>query len=623
MCGFVGILKFNNTAGVSPETLRKMTRRLAHRGPDDEGFYEKGPIALGFRRLSILDLSEAGRQPMANEDRSVWMMCNGEIYNFAALRGELERLGHVFRSRSDSEVIVHGYEEWGEQVLEHLDGMFALAIWDERAQRLLLARDRFGIKPLHYAMIGSGVVFGSEIKALLLHPGVSREMDEGALWNYLTFAQVPAPQTIYKAIRKLLPAHKMVADVARKAITVHRYYELPVQRSRRGTLEDIAAEYRFHLERAVKSHLVADVPVGCFLSGGIDSSLLASLASRHVSGRLKTFSVEFPEHGQIDEGNFQRLVAAQIGSEHTAVPAEPDFLARVLDILRSTDEPFAISSFVPLYILAQVARNKVKVILSGDGADELFAGYGPRYIADHKRLWLGRVLRALHSPPLDDQIWHNRCWRQRLWRRARAAGLSEAERYISSYNWFWNDEKRVLLQREILQAAEMGGYGQWIAQAYDYGIRDELARKLRYEFLVPLPDEMLTKLDRATSAWGMEGRVPYLDKTAAEFAWSIAPVLHWQQGHGKRVLCLAAEGLVPEPVLRRKKGGFTVPLTSWVRENRCNVKTFLLEPSPIFDKVVRPQAVRAMVAAHDSRSGEHGERLWVLFVLKHWMHMEH
>jgi asparagine synthase (glutamine-hydrolysing) len=618
MCGIAGTFFFDPQRVLDRDTLLRMTRTQTHRGPDDEGIYQQGPCSLGFRRLSVLDLSESGRQPMLNEDGTVALVCNGEIYNFNELRTILADKGHIFRSRTDVEVVVHGYEEWGENVFERLDGMFALAIWDGKNNRLVLARDRFGIKPLHYACVPDGVIFGSEMKAVLAYPHVPRRLNVHALWNYLTFAQVPAPETIYQSIRKLLPGHKLVVDANR--IRMERYYRLPTQRNRVGSVEQLAAEYLVLLEQAVKTHLVADVPVGCFLSGGIDSSLLVALASRVARGPVQTFSVEFENAPEVDEGRYQTLVANQFGTEHHVLRASPDLLQYMPAMLQAVDEPFAIASFLPLYVLSEMTAKHVKVVLSGDGADELFGGYGGRYVGDRKRLWLGRALSLLsRRDQLDDRIWFNRTWRERCKRRSRMALMPLLERYITSYNWFWNAEKWVLLQPNALNMLQGGlGYGEWIERAW-VEEENELGRKLRYEFLVPLPDEMLAKSDRATSAFGLEARVPYLDKRAAEFAWSISPSTHWRGGRGKRVLKAAARGVLPDIVIDRPKSGFNVPISRWLCDDRSDVKKVLLDPVKSFDELIRPEAVRNMLQAHEAGKGANSARLWVLYVLKYWM----
>lgn len=615
MCGIAGLLYFDPARVPGRDVLSRMTGTLAHRGPDDSGLHLDGPAGLGFRRLSIIDLSPAGHQPMSNEDGTLWLVCNGEIYNFTALREDLRRRGHVFKSGTDVETILHGYEEWGEAVLDRLDGMFAFALWDGPRRQMLLARDRFGIKPLHYAVLPHGLVFGSELKAVLACPDVPRRLDAGALWNYLSLAKVPAPETIYREVRKLPPGHALTARHGQ--VAVRRYYELPRERPVVRPVEEAAEEVLQRLEAAVRTHLVADVPVGCFLSGGVDSSVIATLAARHTGGRLQTFSVTFEDSPEVDESPYQKLMVERLGTEHHTVRARTDMAEWVPAMVKATDEPFAIASFMPLYHLSRLTRQHVKVVLSGDGADELFAGYNTRYIEDGYRRWLGRAERVLRGGG-EDAIWRNRGRRQRAWRRADLARRAEFDRFLTSCSRFRDFEKRALLQPALLGAAD-AAWGAGLAAAYDAGLPTELDRKLRFEMMTLLPDEMLTKVDRATSAFSLEGRVPYLDRAVAEQAWTLHPSVHWSEGVGKRVLRKAAEKLLPPEILRRPKGGFSVPLSRWIREDRSFARPVLQAPLAAFDELVRPEAVRAMLAAHDSGQGDHGERLWLLCVLKSWL----
>lgn len=622
MCGITGILCFDPQARPDRQILEPMIATLAPRGPDDAGWHQEGPISLGFRRLSILDLSPAGHQPMANENRTVWLVCNGEIYNYAALRKSLQACGHVFHSHTDVETILHGYEEWGDAILERLEGMFALALWDAQQQKLLLARDRFGIKPLHYAILPHALVFGSEIKALLKYPEMPRTLDAHALWNFLTFAQVPAPDTIYQAIRKLLPGHALTCHAGQTSI--RRFFDLPHNRPLHGPPEELAVELRDRLDKAVQSHLNADVPVGCFLSGGLDSSLITALAARHHAGRLQTFSVVFDDQPSVDESAFQKIVSEQYNTEHHVLRARTDLTALVPDMLRATDEPFAISSFMPLYHLARMTRDHVKVVLSGDGSDELFAGYGNRYRNDMCHLGIGRLLHPLlASPHPQEWIWRNRTVPGRLLKRIFMASCDEHERYISSYNWFSNLEKQALLQPDVFNLLKCQPCGEYLKQCYDPGLDTPLERKLRYEMLTSLSDEMMTKTDRACSAFGLEGRVPFLDRNVVDYAWNIHPNTHWHDGAGKLVLKAAARGLLPDAIIDRRKQGFAVPLDHWLRQDPAFLRPVLLTPDPTFEQWINPAAIRAMLHAHDTGAGNLGERLWLLYVLKVWLASTH
>jgi asparagine synthase (glutamine-hydrolysing) len=355
-----------------------MTDSLTHRGPDDRGTYVDGQMGLGFRRLSILDLSPAGHQPMCNEDGTLWIVFNGEIYNFQELRPQLERRGHSFRSQTDTEVIIHAYEEYGTQCLEHLDGMFAFALWDSRKQQLFLARDRLGIKPLHYYYHDGVFLFGSEIKAILQHPSVSRETDYTALWEYFSLMQIPAPMTVYRHIRKAMPGEALLLS-ASGAMTSWYYWNPCIQEDYHPSEQDWEKEIYRLFEQSVRRHLVADVPVGIFLSGGFDSSSVAAMAAHVSADPVKTFSVSFADDKKLNEAPYQELVARHIHSQHHEFVATPDIFSAANLLVRECDEPFAVASIVPLYYISKLASEHVKVVLSGDGNDEIFAGYERRY----------------------------------------------------------------------------------------------------------------------------------------------------------------------------------------------------------------------------------------------------
>jgi asparagine synthase (glutamine-hydrolysing) len=616
MCGIAGLYYYDRQHPVQAEPIQRMMDTLRHRGPDDEGHWLGPGVGLGFRRLSIIDLSSAGHQPMPNEDETVWLVFNGEIYNFRELRRELEMKGYRFRSATDSEVLVHGYEAWGDRVLERLHGMFAFAIWDQRRERLFLARDPFGIKPLHYALLPDGLAFASEIKALLHYPTVDSTLDLQAVWSFLTFGQVPAPQTIYRGIRKLPPGHFMECHGSR--CHVEPYFRLPTGRQPAPEQDNLPERLGVLLDEAVRRHLVADVPVGCFLSGGLDSSLIAALAARHTTGRLKTFSVTFPGQPQ-DESEYQQRMVAFTGADHTWIEGRTDLADDLPALLDATDEPFAISSFLPLRHLAAEAARKVKVILSGDGSDELLAGYSYRYDFEQRH---ALALASFRHIPVDADndvsLWHNRRLIQRISRMSRFARMNERERYVQSYNRFTDREKLALLQPDVLLNLEPR-FDKYIEGAFDDNEPDGLERKLAFEMRTCLADEMMTKLDRATSAVSIEGRVPFLDRNFAEFAWQMPVNRLWHNGEGKRLLKEAARGVIPDEIIDRPKAGFNVPVADWLRADRLFLAPALEEPHVEFDALIRPEAVRTMLSAHRNGTGEHGERLWLLYVLKQWM----
>lgn len=617
MCGIAGIWNFRTGSPPDRERLERMTRTMLHRGPDDEGFHveSENSLGLGFRRLSIIDLSPAGHQPMANEDGTLWLVCNGEIYNFRALRQDLETRGHVFRSATDIETIIHAYEEWDLDAVRRLDGMFSFALWDSTRRRLLLCRDRFGIKPLFVAQTPSGIAFASELKAFMEGQDSRPELNNHAIWNFLTFGQIPSPETVYQGVEKLLPGHILTCE--KGSVKVSRYYEIATDGCQDADANTIAERVGHLLSEAIKTHMVADVRVGCFLSGGLDSSLIAALAAKNVP-RLSTFSVSFPGSGDEDEAPYQRMVADHLGTDHHTIAADVSLDTALPDMLRATDEPFAISSFLPLLCVSKLAASTVKVVLSGDGSDELFAGYGARYTEDGRRLWFRHL--APFTPGLSgpDDIWENNRWRNKVRRRAHLAAMAERDRYIHSTSYFTPREKNALLQHDFL-AMVFKGNGDYVDRAFDGRIPDPVRRRMKYELQTCLHDEMLTKVDRATSATSIEGRVPFLDKALAEYAWGIPTHLMWSHGAGKQILKRAARGLVPQAVIERPKAGFNVPLALWLTQNDRFMRPTLLEPNERFDSIIRPGAVRRMILAHDSGLGNHAARLWILYVLKSWM----
>ncbi len=593
--------------------LDAMTDRLAHRGPDDRGTYasDEDGVGLGFRRLSIIDLSPAGHQPMCNEDGTLWLVFNGEIYNFKALRIQLEQKGHVFKSDTDSETILHGYEEWGVEVVQQLDGMFAFALWDQRKKQLFAARDRYGIKPLVYACWPEGMAFASELKSLMAIPALPKTLDLQALWTFLSFAQIPAPYTIYRGMHKLLPGHRLICRAG--DVCVERYYRLPSQPTRTAKGASCAEELREIIIEAVRSHLVADVPVGCYLSGGLDSSLIAAIAAKIQPG-IKTFSVTFPEHPVWNEELFQRKMAERIGSDHHVVEGRLDMTRELAEIYQGMDEPFAISSFVPLHKVTSLAARHVKVVLSGDGGDEVFAGYEGRYRFDQGY----DLLRFLPAGWVNRDPWGPRSRLNRLRRRARLARLARGERYLSSFNWFDSFEKTHLLQPDLLRCMP-SDLLEHTACAFDETVEGDVRWKRYGEFQSCLPDEMLRKTDGATSAFSLEGRVPLLDKTVVEWAWSLPEASHWKDGRGKQLLKEAARGLVPDEIIDRPKAGFSVPVHEWMMEAKSPVRAVLAEPVLSFDRLVRPDSLQAIVQATESGRKDLSSKLWVLAVLKLWM----
>ena len=618
MCGICGIAR-KDGAPVEAPALARMAAALAHRGPDDEGIETLGPVGLGHRRLSIIDLSPDGHQPMANEDGSVRIVFNGEIYNFRELRAGLEARGHRFRSRSDTEVIVHLYEELGTDCLTRLRGMFALAIWDEPRRRLFLARDRVGKKPLYYADNPARFLFGSEIKAILAAGGVERRPDLQALHHYLTYQYVPAPWTAFAGIRCLPPAHFLLLEEGRTRL--ERYWRLPYLPKLQAPEAALEEELRARLREAVRLRLVSDVPLGAFLSGGVDSSAVVALMARESAEPVRTFSIGFREE-EFDELAFARLVAERCGTRHTEWVVEPRALEILPRLVWHFDQPFADPSAIPTWHVARLAREHVTVVLNGDGGDENFAGYG-RYAANEETLRLERSL------PL-------RAWRRaralagglrRAWRAGalprRLAGLRppsvEMENALRICH-FTNEEKAALCTPEFVRGA--GGTDSFALLFAAYGGAGDaefLDRALAADVGMYLPDDLLVKVDVASMASSLEARSPFLDHELMEFAARLPAGSKLLRGETKRILKRALRGLVPDTVLERPKMGFGVPLGRWFRgELKEFVRDALLGDEARARGYFREEAVRTLLEEHLEGRADRSNHLWNLAMLELW-----
>jgi asparagine synthase (glutamine-hydrolysing) len=621
MCGIAGILHASGPR-VDARDLRAMAGALAHRGPDDEGLHVDGPLGLAHRRLSILDLSSAGHQPMANEDGTVWVAYNGQLYDFEPLRERLEARGHRFRSHTDTEVIVHLYEEKGEEFLEGLDGMFAFALWDARRRKLLLARDRLGIKPLYYAQVGGSLAFASELRALLTLGWLPRDVDASALVQYLYQSSVPGDTCALEGVRKLQPAELLVAEQG--AVRRRRYWRLPTAAAEEpAPFETAAADFRRHLDTAVRSHLVADVPVGTFLSGGLDSSAVTLLARGAVAGPLHTFSVRF-EGRAFDEGPVAAEVARVLGTTHHELRLGDETADALPHLVEHSDEPFAVSSALALHPLARFAREHVKVVLTGDGADEVLAGYpwrhepergagaGPRSFLRGVGLSVARSARGARAggTGLASQLG------ARLGRMLRHPD----ERYAEIVSVFTPEEAADLLAPEHSERARSAWAAGPILRAYrEEDPRDEVNRRLRVDLRTTLVDEMLAKVDRMTMAAGLEARVPFLDRALVEWAFRQPGRHKIGRGRGKLVLRRALAGSLPR-VAARAKHGFDVPLGAWLRTRLKPLLLDTLSPEAVRRRgLFRPEAVRRLLDAHLQERGDHARKLYALLSLELWL----
>jgi asparagine synthase (glutamine-hydrolysing) len=592
-----------------------MSSRLVHRGPDSDGLHADGPVALAARRLSIIDL-EGGTQPIANEDGSVVVVQNGEIYNYRELRRELERAGHRFATASDTEVLVHAYEEHGDGFVDRLRGMFAIAVWDARASRLLLARDRFGIKPLFYRFAGGSLSFASELKAMLEQPELSREIDPRALAAYLAFNSVPAPMTIFAEARKLPPGSTLAWQDGE--IEERRYARpRPVEagRARNGPADQLAGELRETLRDSVRAHLVADVPVGILLSGGVDSAGLTALAAGESTEPVRTFSIGFEEES-FDELERARLVAGRYGTDHHELVLRPNAAELLPNLIEAFDEPFGDSSAVPTYLVSELAAGEVKVALSGEGGDELFGGYYT-YVAD---LLAPRVgpLAALAAPlvealPSSDA---KVSLDYKAKRFVRGARLPPVERHHA-----WKEIFTASMRASLLGAGDPG----WdpvdlLRNRYaETEGAEPLARLQDLDLGVYLVDDLLVKTDRSSMAHSLELRVPFLDQRVAEFALGLATPLKVRGLSKKRLLRRALAPLLPREIVRGPKQGFSIPLAAWLRGPLEPFARETLSPATIErQSCLDPAVVSATLDRHCAGEEDLSRQLWGLMSFTLW-----
>ncbi|MBM4017582.1 MAG: asparagine synthase (glutamine-hydrolyzing) [Planctomycetes bacterium] len=643
MCGIAGIVRTDGRP-VDRAALARMAARLVHRGPDQEGFWppagaaSSGQQAIGspasaicaglaVRRLAVID-PPGSRQPIANEDGSAVLACNGEIYNYLDLRAALAARGHAFRTAGDAEPLVHLYDDFGEAFLERLVGMFALAVWDARQGRLLLARDRLGQKPLYWFREAWGLAFASEPAALLECPDVPRSLDRRAVGAYLRFGCVPAPATGFAGVRKLPPAHYLVFDAASGRLHgPARYWEVP-----RGPADAAArpAEWRERLRAALAqacgAQLAADVPLGVLLSGGLDSSIVAALAAAHAPGRLRTFTVRFAEAGW-DESPYARAVAARLGTEHTEIAVEPRCLEALPELVRHHGEPFADSSNIAMYYLAREARRHVTVALSGDGGDESFGGY-PRHAAMWMSERIGPAARRVLGAA--GRLMPPRPGRKSRWNALRrflaALDLEPLQRCLAWRSLFDEGGLRALLAPDFAaEALADDPLGAWREALAGLESRPWTDRAMAIDLADYLPNDCLAKVDIASMRHGLEVRSPMLDHRVVELARRMPLELKWRARagrtpQGKAVLREAFADLLPAEVVSRGKMGFGVPVSDWLAGEHAEwMRSILLDPGARSRAMLNRPAALALIASHAARRADHGERLWSLVCLELWL----
>ncbi len=621
MCGICGLLYLDRERQPDSDALQRMRDTLAHRGPDDAGQTIQGPAGLAMRRLSIIDL-DTGSQPISNEDENLWIVFNGEIYNFQFLRKELEALGHRFRTHSDTEVILHGYEAWGADVCRRLNGMFAIAIWDVRKQMLFLARDRLGIKPLYVYSDDEKIVFGSEIKAILACPDVRRDIDLTALNNFLTFEYIPAPRSIFRHIRKLEPGHWMTWQDGR--VRSEAFWEL-IPHVKDWTFREARERLAELLEDAVRLRLISDVPLGAFLSGGLDSSIIVSLMAGLQTQPVKTFSIGFKD-SSYNELGYARAVARKNDTEHHELVIEARALDLTEKLVRQFDEPFGDFSIFPTYLVSQMAREHVTVSLSGDGGDELFAGYDayrahrfdrrfyhllPKVVKRHlisplarslppaaqKKGLINSVKRFVEGTELPKSLFHAR-W---------MVFLSEVQR-------------QRLLSPSVLNAIAGDDPYDFIHTASRMAEgTDDITRTGFMDVKTYLADDILVKVDRMSMAASLEARVPFLDHRMVEFAMSLPPDFK-MRGFKTKVLPQQTfwDALPPE-VQNRDKQGFSIPIKQWIREDLKPMMLDLLDPGRLAQQgYFNADSVHSLVDQHLQGTANHSHTLWALMVFQQW-----
>ena len=641
MCGIAGACWSSDGEPLAEAVLRRMTDAISHRGPDDDGHYfssnsgsTAGGAALGHRRLSIIDLA-GGHQPLSNEDGSVWIAFNGEVYNYRELQPQLEALGHRFRTSSDTECIVHAYEQWGHDCVQHLRGMFAFAIWDDRHRKLFLARDRMGQKPLVYRVASGRLTFASELKALLQVPGAPRDIDPQAVADFVTLQYVPHPKTMLNGYRKLPPAHWAEFDATTGTSMVRRYWEAPFVRPQGygpsqieslslATFDSPQAALRETLTEAVRLRMRSDVPFGAFLSGGVDSTIITGLMQRETTEKVQTFSIGFNVK-QFDERSYAREAATKLETDHHEFVVDPSAVEMLPKLTQHYDEPFGDSSAIPTMYLSQLTRQHVTVALTGDGGDELFAGYD-RYLAVDLASKIDRwpwPIRAMLASPIWQRLPAGVRQKSKLRQVKRflaALGQHPRRRYANWVSIFDDARRPTLFSVEF--ARTLGDYdgASFIENAYAHCAEENFVQRTTcVDVETYLPCDILTKVDIASMAYGLEARSPFMDHHVVELAAQMPLALKLHGRRGKRILVETFQDLLPESIQSRPKMGFGVPLDHWfrneLRELLCDT---LLDPRSLQRGYFDPATVRRLIDEHVTSQWDHSARLWLLLMFELW-----
>jgi len=620
MCGICGVFYYEKTHDVYETEIRKMCRVISHRGPDDEGVFVKNNIGIGMRRLSIIDLA-TGRQPISNEDNSIWIVFNGEIYNYRELRQELQNRGHKFRTNSDTEVIVHAYEEFDEECPKRLNGMFAFAIWDGRKNRLFLARDRIGIKPLYYCQDNRGVVFGSELKSILQVSHIPRRVDTEALDVFLTFEYIPSPLSIFEGINKLPPGHTLSIQDGKTRLK--SYWQLPIKKND-STEDEICNNLKELLQDAVKIRLMSEVPLGVFLSGGLDSSTLVALMSQVTDYPIKTFSIGFDD-ATYNELNYARAIAKRFKTEHHEFIIKPDAVELTENLLNYLDEPLGDFSIFPTYLVSKMARDYVTVVLSGDGGDELFGGYDT-YIADRFARQYQRLPALMRNgiiAPLLDFIpptSKKKGLVNKAKRFIKGTSLPEDLRHTRWMIFLSIAEKERLYSEEYKRKLKKGDSYAFIRGYFkNAGFDDPINRQMYVDIHSYLVDNILVKVDRMSMATSLEARVPFLDHRFVEFAANIPGNFKLKGNQTKYILKKAVSQILPREILTRGKEGFSIPIKNWLKGDLKPMMMEVLSPDRIREEgYFNSEYVERLKNEHLKGVENHSHRLWALMVFEMW-----
>ena len=616
MCGLTGKIYLDRSRAIDRQELKQMTDTLYHRGPDDAGFYVNNNIGLGFRRLSIIDV-EKGHQPISNEDNSIWIVFNGEIYNYQELHRDLVKKGHVFKTNSDTETLIHLYEQYGNECVKYINGMFAFAIWDNNKNQLFCVRDRFGIKPFYYYSDEEKFVFGSEIKAIISSNDINKSISYDAINSYFSFGYISSDLSIYREIRKLQPAHYLLLSFDHKpTIQVKKYWDIQFEPDYSKNENQWAEEIEEGLSNAVKYHMIADVPVGAFLSGGIDSSAMLALMAQHSSKPIETFSIGFKEE-KYNELKHARQVAGLYGCNYHEQIIEPESISLLSKLVKAYDEPFADSSAIPTYYVSKFAREHVKVVLSGDGGDELFAGY-------NLYRYLKKVYRCSSSyPSFNKFFWGNinKLIPQKMYGKGFTNLLSQNRETIGAHLCIWpNKEKRNLILPDI--TSNFKKIPELIKEEIlKKGYKNDFITNLQnLDLQTYMTDDILTKVDRASMMNSLEVRIPFLDHKFAELSFKIPSRLKLNGSGSKYILRKSMKKYLPEKIVKLPKNGFSLPLTLWFKnEYREYVNDTLLSGSALFTIYLDQKFVKQTI--EDNRVGirDFSRRIWSLLCFEEWL----